>query len=64
MYLLKINGADPDVRRSYPDERGSLEGGNRCYDHDEAVHFLWTALEGPDHLDRPCLCLYLQVPHP
>ncbi|XP_058083180.1 uncharacterized protein LOC131231104 [Magnolia sinica] len=55
---LEIDGADPDVRRSYPDvERGSLEGGKRCYDYDEAVHFLWTTLEWLGHLDRPCFCI-------
>jgi len=61
MYLLEIDGADPDVRRSYPDERGSLEGGNRYYDHDEVVHFLWTTLEGPGHLDRPYICICLKL---
>jgi hypothetical protein len=57
MYLLEINGADPDVRRSYPEEQGFLEGENRYYDHDKAVHFLWTTLEGLGHLDRPYLCI-------
>ncbi|MGV7988879.1 hypothetical protein PJP10_31390, partial [Mycobacterium kansasii] len=27
MYLLEINGADPDVRRSYPDEQGPWKVG-------------------------------------